>query len=50
MYKNNIPIPLMEDSQFIEYTFNGVSAECDLTLLFENGKSSVNYIEISVEP
>lgn len=50
MYKNNIPIPLMKDSQFVEYTFNGVSAECDLTIRFENGVVEVNYIELSVEP
>ncbi len=50
MYKNNIPIPLMKDSQFVEYAFSGVSADKDLIIRFENGEALVNYVELSVEP
>lgn len=49
-FNNGAATPLIDDAQFLLYTFRGVDATEDIKISFENGIGKVVYVELSVEP
>ncbi len=49
-FNNGAATPLIDEAQFLLYTFRGVDATEDIKISFENGIGKVVYVELFVEP